>query len=318
MDDEEKKVNNKLSKLNKENKENNNIEIKELRLGKLSPCFNLVCLKARHRLIDLEKKFTKSEYRDYIRKCKNMYSISSDMNNKYTISDLYSKEKYDINNILSVFHKIDSKLDSQKIKVVKIKKKKILNFVDNKSISCTNFYKNKSNIKNNNIFYDYKNTMHRDIHTHEESKSNKKKNSISYETINSANNRMNKTTYRLIKKIKNKTSAKDKITSKNKIILKNVSKSNEFSKTPLNFGFKKIKNINDPISDKNNKNRLKSSSLIFKIYPKELALSSRRSGFTFTQYGGIIHNNSMFRNKNIVYLLPKNYNLPLLYKNAKV
>jgi hypothetical protein len=193
-----------------------------------------------------------------------------------------------------------------------------MNFVDNKSISCTNFYKNKSNIKTNNIFYDYKNTMYRDIHTYDESKSNKKKNSISYETINSANNRINQTSYRLIKKIKNKTSAKDKITSKNKIILKNVNKSNEFSKTPLNFGFKKIKNINDPISDKNNKKRLKSSSLIFKNYPKELALSSRRSGFTFTQYGGIIHNNSMFRNKNIVYLLPKNYNLPLLYKNAKV
>ena len=196
-----------------------------------------------------------------------------------------------------------------------------MKFVDNKSLSCTNFYKNKSNIKNNNILlYDYKNTMSRDMHTHEESKSNKKKNSNSYETINSANNRMNKTSYRLIKKIKiikNKTPAKDKITSKNKIILKNLNKNIEFSKTSLNFGFKTIKNIHN--SNKNNKKRLKSSSsLIFKIYPKELALSSRRSGFTFTQYGGIIHNNSMFRNKNIVYLLPKNYNLPLLYQNAKV
>jgi hypothetical protein len=320
MDEDKKRNFNYISNnAHKENKKKNNIEIKELRLGKLNPSFNLVCLKARYRLNELEKKFTKSQYKDYIRKCKNMYSISRDLNNKYTISDLYTREKFNINNIFSVFHKIDSKLGSQKIKVTKIKKNKFINFADNKSLSCTNFYRKKSNIKNN-IFLNYRKNLSRNIR--EKSTNNKKVNSTSYEASNSINNQMSKTAYEFNKKIikidKNKTIVNPRICLKNKFLLENLNKKRESNETMFSkFDFLINKNANDNKINKNKK-RLKSTNLIYRIQQKQYSLSCKSSAFTITQHGGIIYNNSMFRNKNIVYLLPNNYNLPLLYKNAKI
>ena len=327
--DEVKKVNNKENKFNKVKKSNNNIEIKELRLGKMSPGFNLVCLKARHRLNELEKKFTKSEYKDYIRKCKNMYSVSSDMNNKYTISDLYNREKYDIDNIFSVFYKIDSKLDSQKIKVKKLKKKKILNFVNDKTLSYTNFYRNKSNTNmiKNNTFYNY--TKNKFRNTKEEFKNNNIKiNSISYEINNSINNKINKIASYELNSINNKKRnnknkkiyVKNQISLKSKIFSENLNKNRAISNTLFSsFGNKPNKNVNENINI-NKKNRLNSTDLIHRIHPKQFPLSCKNNGndFIITQHGGIIFKNSMFRNKNIIYLLPKYYNLPLLYKNAKI
>ena len=44
-------------------------------------------------------------------------------------------------------------------------------------------------------------------------------------------------------------------------------------------------------------------------------LSSRDKDISFTHYGAIIYNNSIFRNKRIENFLSNYYKLPLIYKN---
>lgn len=336
--DEENKVCNKSNKISKNI--DNNIETKEIRLEKMSPGFNLVSLKARHRLNKLEKIFSKSEYKDYIRKCKNMYSISSVMNNKYSISDLYVREKYDINDIVSIYNIIDSKLDSQKIKVTRMKKNNIKSGSMDKSLSCTNFYRNKSNFekfksnsklnkRNNNNGISKNNNSSNNII--EECKNvsfnnNKNMNHTFYDASNNKsisngvylNNPMNKTSYE-VKDNKNKI-----LNYKNQISIKS-NKNKEFSKTSYASFFSSSKNDKSANVDKNeNENKIKrrklnkTNSAIYRLQPKQFPLSCKNRGFTITQFGAIIYNHSMFRNKNIVNLLPKYYNLPLLYNNIKV
>ena len=98
-----------------------NHEIKEVCLNKKNPDFNLVSLKARHRLNIFKKLFSKHEYKDYIRKCKNMYSISSLMNNHCSLSDLYNSERINIPEIINLYNKIDINLDQRKIRLKKIR-----------------------------------------------------------------------------------------------------------------------------------------------------------------------------------------------------
>ena len=337
--DEENNKSNKISK-----NIDNNIETKEIRFQKMSPGFNLVSLKARHRLNELEKIFSKSEYKDYIRKCKNMYSISSVMNNKYSISDLYVREKYDINDIVSLYNIIDSKLDSQKIKLTKMKKNIIKKGSIDKSLSCSNFYRNKSNFEkfksnyiinkrnNNNCILRTNNSSN---NINEESKNisfnnnNKNMNHTFYDANNNKsifngvyiNNPMNKTSYE-VKDNKNKI-----LNYKNNLFIK-LNKNKEFNKTVYASFFSNSKNDKSSNVDKNeneNENKIKikkrklykANSAIYRLQPKQFPLSCKNSGFTITQFGAIIYNQSMFRNKNIVNLLPKYYNLPLLYNNIK-
>jgi hypothetical protein len=99
-------------------------EIKEVCLNKKNPEFNLVSLKARHRLNIFKKIFSKHEYKDYIRKCKNMYSISSLMNNHCSLSDLYNSERINIPEIINLYNKIDINLDQRKITLKKIRNNK--------------------------------------------------------------------------------------------------------------------------------------------------------------------------------------------------
>ena len=334
--EEEKKINNKdISK--KDNKSKENIEVKEIRLEKMSPGFNFVSLKARHRLNELKNLFSRAEYRDYIRKCKNMYSISSLMNNKYSISDLYLREKNDINNIISVFNKIDSKLDSQKIKVMTIKKNKIKNMLKEKAKSSINFFKNNSNYelyKSNINIINQNNNNNNNEENNSLSSINKNINYNSYDAKNNMSNniyeastniQMSKITYDNKNKNKNK---KNNILNyktqysfrniKNGNFLKNIhNKTKDFSRTKNSF----IRNnqvINDSKNEINNniKSKLSRSYSDFNginFQAKQYPLSCKNNDFNITKFGAIIYNHSMFRTKNIVNFLPKNYNLPLLY-----
>ena len=342
MDEENELIKN-ISK--KKKSPNKNVEIKEIRLEKMSPGFNLVSLKARHRLNELKKIFSRSEYKDYIRKCKNMYSISSIMNNKYSIADLYLREKYDINDIVSVFNKIDSKLESQKIKVTRIKKDKVKNIIKEKSKTSINFFKNNSNFQ---IFKSNSNILLRPHGNNEENSSlflnnnNNKMNYTSYDAKNNfsnfncndttINNQMSKTTYNNRNKKSNILNYKTNYSLRNvkNNFLSDINKNNkEFSNTAYPTLFSKYKEnkiiINNNKKDNNSKiklsklNRSNSDfSSIFNMEAKQYPLSCKNNCFNITKFGAIIYNHSMFRNKNIVNFVPKNYNLPLMYKNIKI
>ena len=315
---EEIKVNNTTRK--KEKKFGKNIEIKEIRLEKISPGFNLVSLKARHRLNELKKMFTGVEYRDYIRKCKNIYSISSLMNSKFSISDLYLREKYDIDDIVSVFNKIDSKLDTQKIKVIKIKKNnKIKNILKKQSKTSINYFKNKSNLQiyrnnnplkldkgeNNSLSLNNKNMNHTSYDN---------KNNFSYFNLNENTNniQMSKTIY----DNKNKKNYSSSNNTRNNNMKKYCSKNAYHS---LLFDYKENNRLY-----KNNLNKIKLTNFnrnnsdfsgIYNMETKQFPLSCKNSGLNITKFGAIIFKHSLFRNKKIKYFLPKNYYLPLLYNN---
>ncbi len=111
-----------------ENKIDNSI-IKSI----LSPNINLASLKARFRLNEFKKKLSKSEYNNYFRKCKNIYSISCSMNNKISISELYRYERNNSNKIINTFKQIDNNFNLlQKSKPkYKIKPLKVIKNVDN-------------------------------------------------------------------------------------------------------------------------------------------------------------------------------------------
>ena len=59
----------------------------------LSPSINFASLKARLRFNEFKKKFSKDKYNNFFRKCNNLNEITSKMNNKYSMSDLYDYEK---------------------------------------------------------------------------------------------------------------------------------------------------------------------------------------------------------------------------------
>ena len=101
----------------------------------LNPNFNLASLKARLRLNEFKKKLSELEYNNYFRKCKNIYSISSSMNNKMSISDLYHHEKNNSNKIINTFKQIDNDfnlLQKSKSKY-KIKPLNTIKDVDNRN-----------------------------------------------------------------------------------------------------------------------------------------------------------------------------------------
>ena len=335
MEEEKKKSNKNISKYGKKI----NIQVKEIRLEKMSPGFNFVSLKARHRLNELKNLFSKSEYREYIRKCKNMYSISSIMNNKFSISDLYLREKYDINEIISVFNKIDSKLDSQKIKVVTTKRNKINNSFKNKQKTSLNFFKNNSNFEKFKSITNYNKNNKNSEDNNSLCSMYKNMNYNSYDGDNilssnineaSSNNQISKTTC----ENKNKKNIISNFKAQYSFNLKNDNIHNIILK---NKDFNPKGNLSKISNNKNNKiiddaknettNNIKMPKLnkclsdcngILNIQSKQYPLSCKNNNFNITKFGAIIYNHSMFRNKNIINFIPKNYNLPLLYKNNKI
>ena len=275
-----------------------------------------------------------------------MYSISSVMNNKYSISDLYQREKYDINDIVSVFNKIDSKLDSQKIKVTRIKKDNSKNILKGKSKTSINFFKNNSNFE---TFKSNSNILLKAQGNNEDNSSlflnnnNKKMNFTSYEAKSnnlsnfnfnetSINNQMSKTNYNSHRNKKSnilnyKTNYSLRNVKNN--FFSDINKNKEFSNTAYPTLFSKYKENKVIINNnkKENKNKIKLSKLnrsnsdfsgIFNMESKQYPLSCKNNCFNITKFGAIIYNHSMFRNKNIVNFVPNNCNLPLMYKNIKI
>ena len=352
---EENKINERytIKTIYKYNKYKRPNELKEVHLKKKSPGFNLVSLKARHRLNIFKQILSKYEYKDYIRKCKNMYSISSLMNNQYSMSDLYLSERSNMPDIINLYNKIDSKLGLKKIKFGKIKKIKNINSNKNKlSLSGTNIFGN----------YSTKNEMSKDFSqiNKRESFSESKKNFFfqrKYKRIkticynvkkvdlfslrdkirrNSLNDRsMNiKTTYKLQKLLSENN-------IKNKILSYNDENSLKDNKNKNDNSSKKIHSYNGPnnmafspllpkfkIRDKNNTKNKSYNKIILKEKPnndlnaiksiklKKFPLSNKNRCYSITHFGAIIYNNSIFRNKGIERFLPQYDNLPLLYNNS--
>jgi Dullard-like phosphatase family protein len=59
-------------------------------------------------------------------------------------------------------------------------------------------------------------------------------------------------------------------------------------------------------------------SSIYNLEAKKYPLSCKNNCFNITKFGAIIYNHSVFRYKNIENFVPKNYELPLMYKNIKI
>ena len=353
-------------------KEKNNNFYKKKNAG-----FNLVSLKARQRLNYFKQILSKYDYKDYIRKCKNMYSISSFMNNHYSMSDLYLSERKNMPNIMNLFNKLDSKINPRKIKLKtnSINNKNDFSRKENKSFSQI-----KTNIMDNNISNNESLKLNNNLNLSEDNRNIYKRKNIKNKTINyniqkfnffNFNKRINikRKSYNGIN-IKNFMNISTKnyknITHDNNILKhykKIITNDNNYKKITIDNN---IKNNNIKILSYNDKKSLNSKNIILKslqndrslnnissrsLLPKykikqynskknnkiiqeilkkpyshdnndiknknifKFPLSSRDKDISFTHYGAIIYNNSIFRNKRIENFLSNYYKLPLIYKN---
>ena len=87
---EENKINSR--QITPKNFKKNIKETVEISLGRPNPAFNLISIKARYRYHQIKNSFSKYDYKAYMRRCKNMYSISSKMSSDRNIS--WGKTKY--------------------------------------------------------------------------------------------------------------------------------------------------------------------------------------------------------------------------------
>ena len=324
-------------------------EFKQNFLKKKNPGFNLVSLKARQRLNLFKKILSKYEYKDYIRKCKNMYSISSVMNNNYSISELYLSERTNMPDIINLYNKIDSKLNPKTIRFKKINKSIINNnsIRDNTSLSHTNIFENNNpnneTIKydNNNFSLNENNFQRRNIRNKTINYNIKKINFFTFRPNlkrksfieNASNKKLGQKIYYKIVNMKEKNYSDKKINNSNKkssINENTLFKSIQSERNPNNISFSpllpkfKIQRPNNKKSNNINKIKLKKISFNdnkevnngFKI--KQYPLSTKNKDFSITHYGAIIYKNSILRNKGIENFLPQYYNLPMIYSNINM
>lgn len=322
---------------------NKDTETKEVRLDRENPGFNLVALKARHRLNQFQKTLSRSDYRDYIRKCKNMYSISSQMNHQNSMLDLYNKEKSSIGIIKQTFTKIDEQLSGgHKIRLTIKKSASQKEEEKNK----TNFTQKKMNMTvrgKENLLYTSNSSI----------KGKNKKFTITGFSYPSHTSRKNQTidVFQNLEKINefnidgNRNEKEIKIIDNNNdLLLSNedekksllpklsktfcsLSNTYKFSKTKKKYHSKSIieENNNEREFFENNNNKMN------KIYPPEnlkkekndscfilnkglLPMSQKNiNAIDITRSGAVCYKRSIFRNRSINYFLPKYYNLPLIH-----
>lgn len=306
----------------------NNKEVVEISLGRPNPAFNLVSIKARFRFHQIKENFTKLDYKEYMRKCKNMYSISSKLSSELNMSDILFEEKKNINDILSMYHRIDDKISSKRIRLTKVKKDNPkVKFLKEKSVSAVNLLKEKSSLFKFRITAnDFKSHQNNTKLQSQEFHPNKNRN---YNN----NNEMLRSTYNsnfkgdfsnvFINSKMNNTNYKQNSNQNNHILIKTNSffeKNNKgFSKTFYpSFNQKRI--ISNTIFEKKENNNIisnqKKSYEDFGLYnfkTKQCPLSGKSSGLTITNFGAIIYNNSIFRNKKISNFLYNNQSLPSIY-----
>ena len=299
-------------------------EIVEMRLDQPNPAFNLISLKARYRLQQIKQNFSKGDYNAYIRRCKNMYSISSKMSSEMSISDIYNEEKKNFNDIAAMFQKIYNKVSSKRIKFTKLKRdNNKIKLFKQKSLSQVNFYKNNSDLNfYKDEFKKYKIIKHKNksqtdvmkftapkLKVHNFNKKNFPKSpSTNFKGDFSnllINNKMNNTNSNLAKE-ENK---KIHVIENDNINMNNKS---------FNFSYKVKKNIINRNLDKIDNNKSKKVAEFYGIYnseSKQLPLSGKSTGLSITNFGAIIYNNSFFRNKKISNFIHNYQSLPLIYNS---
>ena len=300
------------------------IETVEMRLDQPNPAFNLISLKARYRLQQIKQNFSKGDYNAYIRRCKNMYSISSKMSSEMSISDIYIEEKKNFNDIAAMFQKIYNQVSSKRIKFTKLKRdNNKIKLFKQKSLSQVNFYKNNSDLNfYKDEFKKYKIIKHKNksqtdvmkftapkLKVHNFNKKNFPKSpSTNFKGDFSnllINNKMNNTNSNLAKEENNKIHVieNDNINMNNK---------------SFNFSYKVKKNIINRNLDKIDNNKSKKVAEFYGIYnseSKQLPLSGKSTGLSITNFGAIIYNNSFFRNKKISNFIHNYQSLPLIYNS---
>ena len=299
-------------------------ETVEMRLDQPNPAFNLISLKARYRLQQIKQNFSKGDYNAYIRRCKNMYSISSKMSSEMSISDIYNEEKKNFNDIAAMFQKIYNKVSSKRIKFTKLKRdNNKIKLFKQKSLSQVNFYKNNSDLNfYKDEFKKYKIIKHKNksqtdvmkftapkLKVHNFNKKNFPKSpSTNFKGDFSnllINNKMNNTNSNLAKE-ENK---KIHVIENDNINMNNKS---------FNFSYKAKKNIINRNLDKIDNNKSKKVAEFYGIYnseSKQLPLSGKSTGLSITNFGAIIYNNSFFRNKKISNFIHNYQSLPLIYNS---
>ena len=329
-------------------------DIREVRLEKKNPGFNLVSLKARHRLNIFKQLLSKDEYKEYIRKCKNMYSVSSLMNSHCSLSDLYLSERSNIPEIRNLFNKIDANFDNKKIT--------LNNNRNNLNLNLKHYIKNLKDLKKKktitlsgtNLLANKNNTIKNELNTRikgeclSESKNNndrinttisyndkfakkwaflafkRKKNAISRTILKKNKSIQNSLNDNNIKK--NILDNNDTNNNNNISLNKNNDNDNYIGRNNLllNSLFPKYKKIDTKkhekinINEKIEKSKETDFSTNSMIRIEKLPLSNKNKGYSITNFGAIKYNNSIFRNKGIANYLPQYYNLPLLYQNSNL
>ena len=295
---EENKINS--SPISPKKSRKNNKEIIEVEIGRPNPAFNLISIKARYRFHQIKKNFSKNDYKNYMRKCKNMYSISSKMSSEMKMSEIYESEKQNINDILNIYHELYDKISSKRIRLTRVKKEKPILLKEKLSLSAINTNKEKqlSETKSKSI----KDLKHGIVN-------------LKYQTIN-----MNKNINNNDNKFNTFFSDTLRGNFSNNMI-KNRMRKKEFKKI-LNHSYKDgkmitNKNFENMENDVNNDIKKKNeNSELINLKLKQTPLSCKSNGLTITNFGAIIYKNSIFRSKNISHFLHNgNQILPFIYSS---
>lgn len=300
----------------------NNRETVEINLGRPNPAFNLVSLKARFRFHQIKQNFSKFDYNSYLRRCKNMYSISSKMSSELDISDIYREEKKNIKDIFDIYQKIEKKMCSNKIRLTKPKQDDSnIKMLKEKSLSAVNLYKSKSNLSRfritSNDFNSFGNNKRLSSQRMNKNSNNKNKQSKSTYSSNFKgdfsndfiNSKMNDANYRM-----NKTGKDYILIKKNSFFGDNKDFNKTFGPSLKNqrmISDKKTENIEK--NSISNRNKIAEDYGLYNFQTKQMPLSGKSQGLTITNFGAIIYNNSIFRNKGISNFLYDNQSLPLIY-----
>ena len=319
--------NNSCPKSQKKNK-NNDKEIIEMHIGRPNPAFNLVSIKARYRLHLIKQNYSKNDYNDYIRRCKNMYSISSKMSSDMNMSDIYYQEKKGISNILNIFKKIDDKVSSNRIRLTKYKKDNSKKkYLKEKSLSAVNIFEDKSKLANLKMTPNKFNNIRNEIKfkTEKISLKNSKDNMFNLNNIKKMNSTFSsnfKSNFSNMN-INNNNINIDNNNQNNKNICLNKTKNSTFEEKK-NFGLKfKPLIINKKASmnkspeyiENDRPKKVYNLNGLFNFKSKQSPISAKSDGITITNYGGIVFNDSFFRKKTISNFLYNNVNLPIIYSS---
>ena len=309
----------------------NDKETVEISLGRPNPAFNLISIKARYRYHQIKNSFSKYDYKAYMRRCKNMYSISSKMSSELNMSEIYHGEKQNIDGILDIYHRIDDKISSKRIRLTKVKKNNPkFKLLKEKSLSAVNILRETPNIDkfkiSSNDFDKDGNDIKFQTQKLKENKNRNINNDKKLSSTFSSNFKGDFSNIFINSKMANSNAKLKKKESNNYKIKKNLffdENKNRFNKTfSPSFKAKKLisnkiqENIENDINIRDNNPKKKSEDYgLYNFKTKQTPLSGKSTGMTITNFGAIIYNNSIYRNKNISNFLYNNQILPLIYSS---